>query len=986
VSDARALVLELDRGAGRAELPAKGMLVVGSDADRAELVLEGEGVEDAHCAIGRVKDGGWAIKDLGSGRGTRVNGRRVESARLEAGDVIELGARRLGVVDPAAPPPEPAPAPAPGSVPERLGGYRVESALGRGGMGEVVLAVQESLNRHVALKVLSKDLAANREFVLRFHSEARAAAALSHPNVVVVHDVGEDQDRHFLSMEYMPGGSLEERVARDGRLPWRKVLDVLHDAAAGLTYAEEQGIVHRDIKPANLMVAASGAVKIADLGLATPVAEQGAGDQVEGRKTYGTPHFISPEQARGQAIDHRSDLYSLGATAYRLVTGRTPFEGATARDIVRARFQSDPPPPRSIVPSIPPDVEALILRLMAREPRERYGSATTLLREVDRIRHRADHSAPSVLPEPEPRRAPLLVGGALVVVVAIAAGAFLFGGDEGDPGPVRAEDSAGAAADRAIPEDDPGFFGDGAEEVATEADEERRLRALEREAQEVYDRIPAGYADGDRLDALEELVARFGPTSVARRARDEIDRLRGSLRAAETSAARRAEDVAEALERVRAAAGWPPAEGVLPDVGATLDGISGYRVSTAIETDPGFLARRRDLLDEVVATSAERASLRLAAADELAAAGNFAGVRATLEAVVAALALPSPRPAEPYGLQSLRELAARTAARLAGLEGEAQAHARAVAAADELAIGAALGPGSGLREELAAVLFDAALTRLTRLEGELSTDEARSTVRELAARVQRGRSALILLRTAFEAGAWRRRTVAVPGGRRPVARETVRTQAEGLVVAVDGGAELVPWGVFASSRGGLEQVFRGRLTRAYSAEEHADIASLLALTAATRSVLPADAMLAPGGRGLFRPTDEATMAAAFEPARTWLEQAGHDPELLPARAEVERERAAARLLGEAFAASQEEAWTLVVSKLEFLFESYDDTLVVTLLSDGGGPGMVASEQAPRPGAGPAGPETPESEAPGAAGEVEVGDAPAVDRDQPAGGL
>ena len=405
------LVLEVlgESGPGT-PLPDRGSLVIGSSADQAGLVLAGAGVAGAHCAVGRVKGGGWALKDLGSRAGTEVNGSRVASVRLSHGDVIAVGSRRLRVVDPARPRElvlssapaaggRPA-APRTGSSdlsdlgdlpPARIGGFRVERRLGRGGMGEVYLAVQESLGRPVALKVLSARLDADHDFVERFLSEARAAAALNHTNVVVVYDVGEADGHHYLAMEYMDRGSLEERVAAGGALPWREALDVLYDAASGLVYAESKGIVHRDIKPANLMQNSAGATKIADLGLATQ-AEAEERDAAE-RKVYGTPHFISPEQARGGAVDHRSDLYSLGATMYRLLSGHTPFEGGTTRDILRAHFSEEPRPIEEWVPEIPGELAELVTGLLAKAPDDRPRSAASLLESVGRLRLQAAHGA-----------------------------------------------------------------------------------------------------------------------------------------------------------------------------------------------------------------------------------------------------------------------------------------------------------------------------------------------------------------------------------------------------------------------------------------------------------------------------------------------------------------------------------------------------------------------------------------------------------------
>ena len=172
----------------------------------------------------------------------------------------------------------------------QIPGYSIQKTLGRGGMGAVFLARQDRLHRNVALKILSPRLAADTEFVSRFHREAQAAAAFNHPNVVTVYDVGEAGGVHYLAMEYMDGESLEETLTREGRLPWKTVAQMLLGAARGLVYAESRGIVHRDIKPSNLMLNSDAQVKLADLGLA----QRDDDDAGDGR-VFGTPHFMPPE-------------------------------------------------------------------------------------------------------------------------------------------------------------------------------------------------------------------------------------------------------------------------------------------------------------------------------------------------------------------------------------------------------------------------------------------------------------------------------------------------------------------------------------------------------------------------------------------------------------------------------------------------------------------------------------------------------------------
>ncbi len=401
-----------DRAAPPVELPRSGKLILGSSAERSGLVITGQGVADVHCAIGRLKSGGWALKDLGSSFGTMVNGERVETAKLQSGDEILLGSRKLRVTSAAeapARPPEPArksaPKSAPKSGPKSVGrpapkpipatpkatsqpvavaGYAITKELGRGAMGNVVLATQTSLDRKVALKLLKSELAKDVSFVDRFRKEARAAAQLNHPNVVTVFDVGEDGGHHFLAMEYMDGGSVETMLEARGRIPWDETLQVIRDAASGLVYAESKGIVHRDLKPENLMRSAAGVTKIADLGLAIQVEQEGV--DADGGKVFGTPHFIAPEIVRGAVPTPQSDLYSLGATAYRMLSGRTPHHGTGAREILQSLLSSAPPELELLVVGIPPKVAKFVHRLLAKDPAERQRTASEVVREIDELR------------------------------------------------------------------------------------------------------------------------------------------------------------------------------------------------------------------------------------------------------------------------------------------------------------------------------------------------------------------------------------------------------------------------------------------------------------------------------------------------------------------------------------------------------------------------------------------------------------------------
>ena len=261
-----------------------------------------------------------------------------------------------------------------------IGGYKIIERLGKGGMGVVYKANQQSLDRTVALKVLSPKLAADPAFVRKFSDEAQAAGRLNHPNIVQVYDVGHDGTHHFYSMEFIEKGSVQALLdAKPGPLDLDLALAIVTDAARGLVYAEKKSIVHRDIKPDNLMINAEGVVKIADLGLAL---DPGRGDAVD--RILGTPHYISPEQAQGLDVDSRSDLYSLGATWFRLVTGRTVFDATDVKEIVRRQIEEPAPAVRDINRDVPAPVAELIEKLLAKEPSARPASAEALLTELER--------------------------------------------------------------------------------------------------------------------------------------------------------------------------------------------------------------------------------------------------------------------------------------------------------------------------------------------------------------------------------------------------------------------------------------------------------------------------------------------------------------------------------------------------------------------------------------------------------------------------
>ncbi|MBL8730255.1 MAG: protein kinase [Planctomycetes bacterium] len=337
--------------------------VLGSSPECAICVQE-PGVAPQHAVVKALRDSGFGVKALAAG--LRLNGEAIEAAPLHDGDVLEIGTTRIAF----------------GELQKRglprIAGFRILEELGRGGMGVVYRAEQVSLHREVALKVLNRDLTSDPAFVAKFVAEARSAAKLQHPNVVQVFDVDHDGETYFITMELMHEGSLEDWLKQNGAMPVDRALRVVADAAAGLAYAESLGIVHRDIKPDNLMLDQHGAVKIADLGLASTIEENDG-------QSIGTPHFMAPEQVLRKDVDHRTDLYALGCTFYRLVTGRTPFRGQTVKDILRAQVKEEPEPPQKAHPDVPAEVGNIVLRLMQKAPADRYQTANALLEDLDAL-------------------------------------------------------------------------------------------------------------------------------------------------------------------------------------------------------------------------------------------------------------------------------------------------------------------------------------------------------------------------------------------------------------------------------------------------------------------------------------------------------------------------------------------------------------------------------------------------------------------------
>lgn len=239
-------------------------------------------------------------------------------------------------------------------------------------MARVYLARDKFLARWVAVKILHPSLSGDQRFLARFRREAEAAARLNHPHIVSVYDVGHDTDLYYIIMEYVEGLDLKELLLQSGPLPPRRAADIGGQVASALHYAHEHGLVHRDIKPHNIMVAPSGLVKLADLGIAKILSEVSLGDD---NTTLGTAQYLSPEQARNGTITARTDVYSLGVVLYEAVTGFLPFPGDNAVSVALAHVEEDPVTPSVLHTDVPPELDRIILKAMAKNPRDRFASA-----------------------------------------------------------------------------------------------------------------------------------------------------------------------------------------------------------------------------------------------------------------------------------------------------------------------------------------------------------------------------------------------------------------------------------------------------------------------------------------------------------------------------------------------------------------------------------------------------------------------------------
>jgi hypothetical protein len=318
-----------------------------------------------------------------------------------------------------------------------IGDFIVRESLGEGGMGTVYLAHQISLDRPAALKILHDRYGADEAYIKDFVREARAAAAINHPNIVQAYAVGEDAGLFYFAMEYVQGSTLKQAILHGGRLVAERALDIALEIAGALDFAwRSQGLMHRDIKPDNIILTADGAVKLADLGLARKLTDTASDGTQE---LYGTPQYIAPEHLLGSHGDNRSDIYSLGATLYHAVSGRFPFAGASAADIAQKHLVEPLTALRLACPDVPAPFAQVIEVMLAKRAQHRYPDAATLLTDLEAVRHGglpvyAPHAA---------SQAPIDLQSAECAAIGAGTGLVLPTASAAAPTPGRSEASAG---------------------------------------------------------------------------------------------------------------------------------------------------------------------------------------------------------------------------------------------------------------------------------------------------------------------------------------------------------------------------------------------------------------------------------------------------------------------------------------------------------------------------------------------------------------
>ena len=282
------------------------------------------------------------------------------------------------------------------------GRYETRRRVGTGGMAEVYLAHDRLLDREVAVKALNDQLAVDPQFVDRFHREARAVARLSHPNIVALHDYGASEDAYFIIMEFIDGRTVGDLVEAQGPIDPVRVAEIASDVAAALERAHRGGLIHRDVSSGNVMISTTSETKVTDFGIARIMDEHDQQTTAGAVAVFGTAAYISPEQAQGQSVDERTDLYSLGVVMFEMLTGRPPFMAENSLALASQHVLNDPPIPSALNGAVPPQLDAIVLRALAKRPEARFESAAEMREELGRFVAGKKVRSTLVLDEPVP--------------------------------------------------------------------------------------------------------------------------------------------------------------------------------------------------------------------------------------------------------------------------------------------------------------------------------------------------------------------------------------------------------------------------------------------------------------------------------------------------------------------------------------------------------------------------------------------------------
>jgi len=329
------------------------------------------------------------------------------------------------------------------------GRYEIDSVLGEGGMAKVFRGTDKVLGRTVAVKVLAPHFAKDQQFVARFRREAQAAAALNHPNVVSVYDTGSEDGIHWIVMEYVDGRTLKDVIREEGRLLPERAVEIAQSVCMALASAHEKGLVHRDIKPGNIMLTPSGETKVMDFGIARATA--GADTLTQTAAVLGTAAYLSPEQAQGKPVDARSDIYAVGCVLFEMLTAHPPFEGESPVAIAYKHVRETPTPPSRFNRDVPKELDAIVLKCLAKNPDNRYQTTREMAEDLHRLARGQPVTATPVLPgdptevvsrpmretqimrevppeeEQERRKVwPIALAAVLVLAALVALGFFLF--------------------------------------------------------------------------------------------------------------------------------------------------------------------------------------------------------------------------------------------------------------------------------------------------------------------------------------------------------------------------------------------------------------------------------------------------------------------------------------------------------------------------------------------------------------------------------